>query len=562
MKNYKYLFFFIFIISITTKLYYISNYESSIDDNIILQSILNQKNRTNINNLKSKIYDTTKTTYNSFGKKILRAYDVKYDINNITKPINNLIQFIIVPFKTTYSPFQYLFVPYFINSNYTISQNLFGGRFISFIFSIITLLLFFKLLFTYFINKFDFGLTYILILFSFSQEFNIYSMHMSSYMAGLFGVLLLTYISINYIKENYINNYKISFFYGIIIGLLLLLQYQVLYFIIPFLLTISYFYFNKHNIKSLLFLFFGFSVIFTPIYLIFLTKHINHVSDHWAHGPMLKYYYPNELHLHFKKILYTFYFFIKNFYLLIYNLLSFTNYKIITVFLTFLNIFFIIKGLLFLRCEKIYNILYIYIKMFTITYLILIITGRITFSPSRHSLILLPFLFFLIYLGIRSYNFKSNYSIISIYILFFIMLISNIRYNNDHIEPYIKEGNFKKLYYNKQQNNFITIDFLPFVILNNINFKKILYYNNDTSEIFLTNKANFDINKTISFISNKYELKMNIINSYKYLYGNNVQFNYKIKDSTILYTKRSDEINEDFAIKDSVFFYNIITTKY
>ena len=44
MNNFKIIFISIFIVSIFTKLFYISNYESSIDDNIVLQSILNQKN--------------------------------------------------------------------------------------------------------------------------------------------------------------------------------------------------------------------------------------------------------------------------------------------------------------------------------------------------------------------------------------------------------------------------------------------------------------------------------------------------------------------------------------
>ena len=56
MNNFKIIFISIFIVSIFTKLFYISNYESSIDDNIVLQSILNQKNIKNIDKLKTKIY--------------------------------------------------------------------------------------------------------------------------------------------------------------------------------------------------------------------------------------------------------------------------------------------------------------------------------------------------------------------------------------------------------------------------------------------------------------------------------------------------------------------------
>ena len=43
MNNFKNIFLSIFIISFFLKLLFISNYESSIDDNIVLQSILNQK---------------------------------------------------------------------------------------------------------------------------------------------------------------------------------------------------------------------------------------------------------------------------------------------------------------------------------------------------------------------------------------------------------------------------------------------------------------------------------------------------------------------------------------
>lgn len=558
MNNFKIIFISIFIVSIFLKLFYISNYESSIDDNIVLQSILNQKNIKNIDKLKTKIYDTTKTTYNSFGKKFLRRLDVKYNLNNILYPLNNFIQFVIVPFKTTYSPFQYLIVPFLINSNYTITQNFFGGRIISFIFSVLTLILFFRLLLKYFSYKFNFAITYILILFAFSHEFFIYSIHMSSYMAGLLAVIILTLIAIKYIKENHIENCKISFIYGIFLGLLLLLQYQILYYIVPFLMTIIYIYFKKNNLKSIFYLVIGFAIIFIPIYLLFLSKHINHVSDHWAHGAMLKYFYPNEITSNINKVYYMLYFFISNFFLIVYNLISFSNYKFISYFLCFINIYFLFKGINFLKINSKYHILYVFLKFFTITYFILILSGKITFSPTRHSLILLPLIFLLIFLGISSINLKLKFSIYTTIILFIIMLFSNITYFNNHLEPYLLD-NFKSFYL-KNNNNIITTDFVPFLIIRNEEYKNILYYNNDTSEISITNKSNFNKQKNISFISNKYELNKNVYNSYYYLYKSNDLKNFIIKDSSLLYTKRTDEIHNDFNLNDSIYFYNIILT--
>ena len=66
--------------------------------------------------------------------------------------------------------------------------------------------------------------------------------------------------------------------------------------------------------------------------------------------------------------------------------------------------------------------------------------------------------------------------------------------------------------------------------------------------------------KILSFISNKYELNKNVYNSYYYLYKSNDLKNFIIKDSSLLYTKRTDEIHNDFNLNDSIYFYNIILT--
>jgi hypothetical protein len=156
----------IFIIGLFIRVSSIIKYPSEMDDHIVASSIIRAQKPLNINLIKISIYDTSKTTFNSIPKRLLREIDKQGKLNSFLNFIQPLIPYFAVPNETTYAPFQFFFTNKMIDKNNSLTENLFWGRFPSFIISILSLVLLFIVLLKYLGgNIFEFGLVYVVMLF-------------------------------------------------------------------------------------------------------------------------------------------------------------------------------------------------------------------------------------------------------------------------------------------------------------------------------------------------------------------------------------------------------------
>jgi hypothetical protein len=193
-----------------------------------------------------KVISTDKKNVSIYESDIL---DVKaiVDKNNIT---NSLLESYLFPiymgFNWTYPPGQYIFYPIFIDENDSYNLKIFKGRLISSIVSILSLLLFLKLLYILSEKKINASWIIPLSVFAFSFNSVMYSHHMSTYAMTLLTSLIYLLSYHNYIVKKENDLLKFSF----ICAILSYFNYLIALFIIPSL--VIYIYDNRQNIETIM----------------------------------------------------------------------------------------------------------------------------------------------------------------------------------------------------------------------------------------------------------------------------------------------------------------------
>jgi hypothetical protein len=218
------------------------------------------------------------------------------------------------------APFQFLITPFLINDTQKLEDVFFGGRLPSFVFSILSIFLLIQLLYKFFDgNNYLLPLIYAVILFSFSYEFVVFSIQMESQAIVIFAMLILLKAHLVFLNDKQYENKKKSFLFGIICGLLLTMQYQLLFFIGASYLAIVYHILilkklSKQIIINGLYSVFAFLLFFLPIYYLFLSKYTEHVAHMLAGGEKSAYYFPAHVYQGWRDFIsYTFRFFFNNF---------------------------------------------------------------------------------------------------------------------------------------------------------------------------------------------------------------------------------------------------------
>ena len=342
-----------------------------------------------------------------------------------------------VPKSWTYAPMQFYFTQNLINSKMNLESIKYWGRFTSFIFSVLSILLI--LIFFYLfsgdlsINR-KFAVLISVSLIALSWQNIIYAAQMHSFSIGVFSVIILLLLLAAILKKHNEIGYCTSFFIGIILGLLSMSQYQLLFFYPGFFLTIFIKYYTLASRKNLilifLFLIIGFLTIAIPFVFPNLLKLQNH-GVNWNRGPNDIYLFKFPNGNFFSKSIYFISFFYRNLSIVIVSMLSpIAKFNLITLFFKIIASIFIPLGLLFLmKGNKISFLLSVFILITFFTWVILLLNQKITLSPSRHSMVLVPLFIILFIIGLNSVvnSINSNF-IIPVSILFSLFILLCFEY--------------------------------------------------------------------------------------------------------------------------------------
>lgn len=345
-----------------------------------------------------------------------------------------------VAMRTTFAPLQFIFSEYSIEYLHRIFGSIIvANRFPSFIFSVLTLLLFAFLLVKIKINLpnqantnviypvFIFGTTII----SLSWEHIIYAGHGSNYaLSALIMVVLMLLLTTN--PKNNFN----WFFLSILLILAQLGSYQAIFALPAIIIALIYKQINTHNVSLFkLKLTAYLQILYVAIPNIIISLLLKKVFINskgglmWNVGPDREFLFqiPNVLGF-VGKIEYIIHFFSYNTFVSIGSIVSNVPYfnvywKVITLILITLAVIGFINAILIK--DKLIKSLFVFTIAYLSTLLLLILFGQLTLSPTRHFLFNLPVFIFWTIMGALKISEWINRKYENVYLLF-ILLLSTI----------------------------------------------------------------------------------------------------------------------------------------
>jgi hypothetical protein len=327
----------------------------------------------------------------------------------------------------TYAPLQYFFTVPLIDREDSYHDLLFWGRLPSFIFSIIGLIILAIILSRILSQKQQMLIFLPLIFFAFSWQNIIYSAHMSNYILSL---TLMT-ITLFYLQfRPHIFDTKIFIKDSVILTLLIWGSYQFIFFIPAFLFTLYKITKNRNYLKYYLGLITITVINYIILYFYSLSEHIhNSLSYSWNVGlnNQFLFQWPDSF---LGSIIYPFRFFIQNTYKILLNHLSMLPEGHILNYINF-AIIIILMGLGFKRLHHTSRSFFILFTSYTITILLLVMAGKLAYSPTRHTMLFTPMAVILMSYGLKYINKQMIIRGIGIWSM--ILFISFIKFSENEL---------------------------------------------------------------------------------------------------------------------------------
>lgn len=381
-------------------IYKIDSFMTHIDDISVASFILNPESF--FNQFNSTLHDKDFFRYNSSMYQISRNI-----VDTHPKLVLSVYPFVSLFLSTTYAPFQFIFTNLLLNFYHgSYEQILFFGRLPSLIFSMLAILS--LILLFYLLDKKNYlslsliGVTFM----GFSLEFITYSKQMHNYTIGVFSaIIILLLIFFFFSKED--KTFKDYFIYALILSLLTYFQYHTILFIVPFFILILIYDYNlfnnlrKKNFKFILsydlfkkyFIFFSTFLLCSLLSILSMARFKSGVNMGWNGGINREFIFSFTNQTLIGKIVYTFKFFISNFFeVFSIHLNPFLPENSLHLIFSLILLPLFIIGLinLYYSKNKIFRIIFFYYIIFAIFFSFLVITKKFTFSPTRHTLSFLP----------------------------------------------------------------------------------------------------------------------------------------------------------------------------
>lgn len=363
-----------------------------------------------------------------------RVLDVLLAASFLEHPIKILIGALGISISSTYAPIQFLFTGILINFYNSYESFLILSRLPSAVISIFALVL------TFYISKKikDRNLSFFILfsgflLFATSNMFLIYSVQAQNYAFAPVTVLATILILITYSDREifFYDSVKI----GLLLGLFAFAHYQIVFFYPAFFLALMFHSEKSSSRLKQLFKVIPASVIvvlaISFLYFIFLRPNPNIINPgvNWNAGTDNEFLFVFPDQSFFKNIVYFFKFFIGNSLLVINSIVGFIENITFAKINSSLIILLCYFGFKQLHKSKQGTLISSFIGYLLITWLFLIILQKLTFSPTRHNLALLPVIIILsgagfawIYLKIQSILQLKRHIFVSLIALPFLTL--------------------------------------------------------------------------------------------------------------------------------------------
>jgi hypothetical protein len=307
-----------------------------------------------------------------------------------------------VPSLWNYSPFQFLITPVFINLDQPYREFLFWGRLPSAVFGclgLIALVCFYSRLY----GRATWKALPALALLSFSWENIIFAKQMHNYALGVAASVVLLIIFADHLRTKNFSLGKMSVS-AVLLALLSTMQYSVLFLVPPFFGAL-FLYGIQQNSKKLTvlrnFVMSGlvFMLCFAPVAYVFLLHHIetnNAGLSDWNKGENLEFFFHLNDDMSFvQKLQYGVKFYLHNFYLILkMNTAVFSEDHPWFPFISNMFVgFFCLGAVSYFDTKNVRKkFLGAYFLGLLAVWFMLVAFQKVTLSPTRHSLILLPFI--------------------------------------------------------------------------------------------------------------------------------------------------------------------------
>ena len=523
-RNFYILIIIIVFCGLFLRWYDLGKHQSQNDEWNAAWHITEIKSRTFENYYETKINELT---FDNSSKKLKNkiAFELK-DKQHLLTNILKFNDFLKLSGGSTISPMMF-YVGYFIisgeESNY---QDLISKlRKISIIYYIFSIILFYRLfsINNFFDNKLSFIIFLIVTVFSFENIIFNRQFFNYSYSIIILPILFLNVYCID--KKKIILNYSSILF-------CILTSYQTFFLLPSYFITKFYIiYLKKKNFYSLFIEFFLTVLTIFLIHYFFLKLDTTNLAMNWSSG------YLNEFAFSYDKFknnfIYFFSFFFKNF---------FINIGTLTSFFEINDLFFIINSCLFsllfivgffflLTSQKVNLEFKIFIFLNFATFMVFIILGLISFSPTRHLIFYLPSVAIVISLCIVHAFIRNTFNINTL--LIFITLVFSITFFSAKQIQSRKSPYDEKFFLN---------------ILRKNNIEKIFINNSCASPIYFSK----EIRENFEVISGKHgscQKKINI--------GKNLSYGLK---KNIIIINFENKINKNILLKENkeLSKYNLI----
>ena len=367
---------------------------------------------------------TTKVleTHQSSASEMLEKIEVNRPVVRKVEPIftglypliRSVISAMNVAQWTTYAPGQFVLTSLFINNSSSYGQRLFWSRFASFFIACISMLVLWK---TFRVPYGKESAPYAIVglsILAFSWEHIIYSVQSETYVIGLLAVLISFRLFFYCLKKQHLN-LKTSVGVGLILGFLIFLNYQFLFFIPGFFLALLISQKNHLSdfIKSYLPAGVVLGVLFLIIYKLFLANVAHMGVNNWNAGPNQEFIFSIPTDAGFLgAVIYSIKFFVSNLFIVFNFLVGFAhNYPILNNILAILLLGFFLVGVISYHKSQDPNRKFFSRLFYTtcLVWTILVIWQKVSLSPTRHSLILISFIIIFVPEGLKFLASKINF---------------------------------------------------------------------------------------------------------------------------------------------------------
>ena len=401
----------VFLLGTFTRFDNLSNHFTHVDDISVAKIILDSRNSNVIEN----IYDPKHPNYNQNYKKKIKEYLDKEKHSFYLLVIKKTYHYLSIPFYLSYAPLQFVLTSSLLPFAENYEQIKFLGRLPSFIISLIS----FGFMYAIANLLFDKNRSYLILvssaLFYLSWEYVIISQLMHNYALGVLSFLIIIYLFLN-IKERNNNYFKRGIKLGSFLSILIYAHYQIIMIIPAFFATLCWNLLEYKNLKEK---FNAFKLIFVssltsallalPAIIWIYIRNYGSTYNSWNAGPK------NEFLINwnsfFDSYLYLPKFIISNFYIVSSRTISFVSESFIYFDLIFIFIVALIPlGLLNLLKDKndINRKFGKFSVFIIISWIVFALFSKITLSPTRHSIILLPIFCLLVTKGFEYVLIKIN----------------------------------------------------------------------------------------------------------------------------------------------------------